>query len=104
MDHDEKAGVAHLAKEEGASPAGSDAAFPLDSVTEAEKRHIIRRIDRRLVTIVGALYCVSLMDRTNLSAASIAGMLVDLKMIGNRYVRLRCPADCSNLLTRSRAS
>ena len=86
MDQDsEKAGVAHVAK--GASPPGSDT-FPLDSVSAAEHRSIIRRIDRRLVTIVGALYCVSLMDRTNLSAASIAGMLIDLKMIGNRYVRL----------------
>lgn len=88
MDQDsEKAGVAHLAK--GASPPGSDAGFPLDSVTEAERRSIMRRIDRRLVTMVGSLYCVSLMDRTNLSAASIAGMMEDLKLLGNRYVRPR---------------
>lgn len=41
--------------------------------TEREQRKIIHRIDRRLVVTVGVLYCISLMDRTNLSAASIAG-------------------------------
>lgn len=38
-----------------------------------EQRKIIHRIDRRLVTMTGLAYCVSLMDRTNLSAAAIAG-------------------------------
>lgn len=85
MDRDsEKAGVEHLPKD--ASPAASDVGYAIDTVSEAETRSIIRRIDRRLVTIVGALYCVSLMDRTNLSAASIAGMNEDLMLIGNRYV------------------
>jgi hypothetical protein len=38
-----------------------------------EQRKIIHRVDRRLVLTVGVLYCISLMDRTNLGAASIAG-------------------------------
>lgn len=46
----------------------------------AEQRKIIHRIDRRLVVTVGVLYCVSLMDRTNLSAAAIAGMTAELKL------------------------
>jgi DNA replication initiation complex subunit (GINS family) len=41
--------------------------------TPAEQRKIIHRVDRRLVVTVGVLYCISLMDRTNLSAAAIAG-------------------------------
>jgi hypothetical protein len=41
--------------------------------TEQEGRKIIHRVDRRLVLTVGALYCISLMDRTNLSAAAVAG-------------------------------
>jgi sugar phosphate permease len=53
--------------------------------TPAEQRRIIRRIDRRLVITVGAMYCVSLMDRTNMSAANIAGMSVELVLINNRY-------------------
>lgn len=40
-----------------------------------EQRKIIHRIDRRLVVTVGVLYCISLMDRTNLSAAAIAGFV-----------------------------
>ncbi|KAF2677808.1 major facilitator superfamily transporter [Lentithecium fluviatile CBS 122367] len=46
--------------------------------TPAEQRKIIHRIDRRLVVTVGVLYCISLMDRTNLSAAAIAGMTKEL--------------------------
>ncbi|KAH7391040.1 major facilitator superfamily domain-containing protein [Phaeosphaeria sp. MPI-PUGE-AT-0046c] len=48
--------------------------------TLREQRKIIHRVDRRLVVTVGVLYCISLMDRTNLSAASIAGMNDDLKL------------------------
>jgi hypothetical protein len=42
----------------------------------------------------GAMYCVSLIDRTNLAAASIAGMTVDLRLVGGRYVSvIRLPLD-----------
>ena len=41
--------------------------------TPAEQKKIIGRIDRRLVLTLGILYCTSLMDRTNLSSAAIAG-------------------------------
>ncbi|KAL4787065.1 major facilitator superfamily domain-containing protein [Aspergillus varians] len=51
-----------------------------------EQKKIIRRIDLRLVTITGLAYCVSLMDRTNLSMAAVAGMIEDLELyIGYRY-------------------
>lgn len=55
-------------------------------LSEDEKRKIIRRVDRRLVTILGLMYCISLMDRTNLPIASIAGMRKELNLdIDNRY-------------------
>jgi hypothetical protein len=54
--------------------------------TPAEQHRIIHRIDRRLVLTVGAMYCVSLMDRTNMSAANIAGMSTELVLTGFRYV------------------
>lgn len=41
--------------------------------SEAEQKAIIRRIDMRLVVTLGCLYCISLLDRTNLGAASVAG-------------------------------
>lgn len=59
--------------------------------TPAEQRSIIRRIDRRLVITVGAMYCVSLMDRTNMSAAHIAGMSTELVLTGFRYVGFQPP-------------
>ena len=38
-----------------------------------EQKRIIHRVDRRLVSTCGIMYCISLMDRTNLGAAAIAG-------------------------------
>ena len=38
-----------------------------------EQKSIIRRIDLRLAVTLGCLYCISLLDRTNLGAASVAG-------------------------------
>ena len=65
--------------------------------TPTEQRRIIRRVDRRLVVTVGAMYCVSLMDRTNMSAANIAGMSQELLLTGFRYVSPP-PQLISNLL------
>lgn len=55
---------------------GSDAsqdAVAAFGYSPQEQRKLIHRIDRRLVVTVGVMYCISLMDRTNLSAANIAG-------------------------------
>lgn len=57
-----------------------------DEFSPAEQQQIVRQIDRRLVVTLGVLYCVSLMDRTNLGAAVIAGMGTELVLIGDRYV------------------
>ncbi|PGH03461.1 hypothetical protein GX51_04035 [Blastomyces parvus] len=51
-----------------------------------EQRKIIHRVDRRLVSMCGLGYCISLMDRTNLPVAAIAGMTKELELtIGFRY-------------------
>ncbi|KAJ5108867.1 hypothetical protein N7456_005542 [Penicillium angulare] len=49
-------------------------------MTPANEKKLIRKIDIRLVVTLGLLYCISLLDRTNMGAASIAGMQVDLHM------------------------
>lgn len=54
--------------------------------SEAEQKRIVRRIDRRLVTTLGLLYCASLMDRTNLGSAAIAGS--DLFLHSQRSILL----------------
>ncbi|KAF2794141.1 phthalate transporter-like protein [Melanomma pulvis-pyrius CBS 109.77] len=59
--------------------ASTEAEFESDFSPEETKK-LIGRIDRRLVLTVGVLYCISLMDRTNLSSAAIAGMTKELKL------------------------
>lgn len=53
------------------SEVTSDA--PSIHLTKEQEKKLIRRIDRRLVTTLGILYMCSLMDRTNLAIANIAG-------------------------------
>ncbi|OQV02171.1 hypothetical protein CLAIMM_07410 [Cladophialophora immunda] len=50
-----------------------------------EQRKIIHRVDRRLISMLGLIHIVSLVDRGNLGAASIAGMQKDLKLVGSQY-------------------
>src|SRR5271163_2725147 len=57
----------------------------INQFTPEEQKKIIRRVDRRLVVLLGFMYCVSLTDRTNTGLAAIAGMAVDLVLIGERY-------------------
>ena len=59
---------------------------PNEQVSYHEGRKIIHKIDRRLITGLGLMFAVSLMDRTNLGNANIAGMGVDLGLTkGYRY-------------------
>jgi len=46
---------------------------PGPNYSEAEARKLIHKIDRRLLAICGSLVAVSLLDRSNLSNAYIAG-------------------------------
>ncbi|EMC95411.1 hypothetical protein BAUCODRAFT_72648 [Baudoinia panamericana UAMH 10762] len=79
--------AAHLERtisdESTASAKENDAR--IHAFTPEQQKKIIRRIDYRLVLTLGCLYCVSLMDRTNLGIAVVAGMAVDLKLVGYRY-------------------
>lgn len=45
----------------------------INSFSPEEQKKIIRRVDIRLVVTMGCLFIVSLLDRTNLGAASVAG-------------------------------
>lgn len=56
------------------------------SLTPDEQKRIIRRIDWRMLPILSAMYSISLIDRTNLGLALVAGLQRDLGLgIGNRY-------------------
>lgn len=39
----------------------------------ADVKRLMRRVDLRLIPLCGGMYCISLLDRTNLSNAAIAG-------------------------------
>lgn len=45
----------------------------ITAFTPKQARAIVRKIDARLVLTLGVMYCISLLDRTNLGAASVAG-------------------------------
>lgn len=87
--------------ENGHASDGSERSAPPSEFTQEEQRRIIHRIDRRLIITVGIMYCISLMDRTNLSAAAIAGMTKELNLIGFRYVRLVQPVSLFRVLTKT---
>lgn len=59
----------HISKESGLSDQSR-----IDAFSPEEQKKIIRRVDRRLVLTLGFMYCVSLMDRTNLGIAAVGGM------------------------------
>lgn len=46
----------------------------IDALTPEEQKKLIWRVDCRLVLTCGFMYCVSLMDRTNLGIAAVGGM------------------------------
>ncbi|CAJ2509775.1 Uu.00g056750.m01.CDS01 [Anthostomella pinea] len=82
MDHDSEKAKLDFDQLEKEKTENSNSVEEYDAL---EAKRIMRQIDRRLVVTVGAMYCVSLTDRTNLSAAAIAGMLEELNLIDNRY-------------------
>ncbi|CAL8582723.1 hypothetical protein XPA_008371 [Xanthoria parietina] len=63
---------------EDTGPGGYDPIIA--QYTDAQINRIIRRVDIRLIPLCGLMYCVSLLDRTNLSNAAIAGMTRELNL------------------------
>lgn len=76
----------------------------INAFTEKEQKAIIWRVDCRLVLTLGFMYCVSLIDRTNLGIAVVGGMGADLQTtVGVRYslitlVFFVCPSTTPNPL------
>ncbi|KAI9666796.1 MAG: hypothetical protein M1831_001572 [Alyxoria varia] len=53
--------------------------------TAAEEAAVIRKLDVRLLPFVFVLYSLSILDRSNISNAKLAGMEEDLRLEGGRY-------------------
>lgn len=71
----EKAGAIHIEEKDAASHqhVGTDQAGFDVTLTAHEQQKTLRAIDIRVAVVLGVMFCVSLMDRTNLGAAAIAG-------------------------------
>ncbi|KIV91861.1 hypothetical protein PV10_06352 [Exophiala mesophila] len=77
--------ISHL-EEKGQNIPVVDNTDQDDEFSYTEQRKIVHRIDRRLIIVLGLMYCVSLIDRGNMPNAAIAGMHDDLGTnIGYRY-------------------
>jgi hypothetical protein len=70
-----------------------------------EQRKIIHKVDRRLITGLGLLFGVSLMDRTNLGNMSIAGYALQVYQSphpqANQLIVLISPKACRRICTSS---
>lgn len=53
--------------------------------TAQEEAAVIRKLDWRLLPLVFILYSLSVLDRSNLGNARIAGMEEDIDLSGHRY-------------------
>jgi len=57
-----------------------------ESTSSNFERDTMRRVDWRILPLLGLVYALALIDRTNLGVARIAGMGADLGLeVGNRY-------------------
>lgn len=53
--------------------------------TKAEEDAVIRKLDWHLMPLIFVLYSLSVLDRSNLGNARIAGMEDDINLTGKRY-------------------
>ncbi|KAI8209205.1 hypothetical protein K4K54_009095 [Colletotrichum sp. SAR 10_86] len=61
-----------------------DQAF-LDNFPEDRKKRVMRKLDWRLVPLLGLLYLISFLDRANIGNAKIEGLPEDLNLTGQQY-------------------
>ncbi len=65
--------------------AGTKPGSPSSIITFTSDQKLLRRIDFHVLPPLCLLYALSLIDRTNIASASIAGLTTDLKLVGNQY-------------------
>ncbi|CAI6337172.1 unnamed protein product [Periconia digitata] len=65
---------------------GSRTSYDVEAYDAVEEKKLMRKVDWRLLPILGAMYSIALIDRTNISNARVAGMGADLALqVGDRY-------------------
>lgn len=82
LDLEESTSTSSSSKTSSSSPSNGES-FPF---TPQDQKRIIRQIDLRVVLLLGAMYAVSLIDRSQIGLAMISGMGTDLQLtVGARY-------------------
>ena len=61
---------------------------PLTDFTKEEEDEVIRSLDWHIMPLIFVLYSLSVLDRSNLGNARIAGMAKDINLGGTRYAWL----------------
>lgn len=56
--------------------------------TKEEEEAVIKKLDWHVMPLIFVLYSLSVLDRSNLGNAKIAGMTKDINLAGNRYAWL----------------
>ena len=64
------------------------ATAPITTTTKEEEAAVIRKLDWNIMPLIFVLYSLSVLDRSNLGNAKIAGMEDDINIGGNRYAWL----------------
>ncbi|BGP18213.1 hypothetical protein JCM10213_007841 [Rhodosporidiobolus nylandii] len=81
----------HVEHKEHATPSATRTDAEAFTVDKAWEKRVVRKIDWRLIPILSAVYAISLIDRTNVSIARVAGMGRDLELtVGERYSIITC--------------
>jgi hypothetical protein len=96
-EHSKPSDVAFVEEKERSCALEEKAGLPDISgdFSPAQQRSIRRRVDLRLCLPLGLMYAISLVDKTNLSSANIAGMKDDLGLgIGTRILGREWGARC----------
>lgn len=69
---------------EGGSSKGSVDAAAVE-FTEEDENRVIRKLDWHIMPIIFVLYSFSVLDRSNLGNARLAGLPNDIDLTGRRY-------------------
>lgn len=56
--------------------------------TKEKEEDVIKKLDWHVMPLIFVLYSLSVLDRSNLGNAKIAGMTKDINLTGNRYAWL----------------
>ncbi|KAH8728708.1 SacI homology domain-containing protein [Phaeosphaeriaceae sp. PMI808] len=87
--HEESASKEESAEGDSLLPSArrisTSSARSYELYTPDEEKAVLKKLDRRLVSFMALLYCLSFLDRSNIGNARIAGLAEDLNLTSVQY-------------------